>query len=126
MYTILIVEDNKDIRDNLKRILKPERFRVLLAKDGLDAFQNIMINIPDLIISDIDMPYVNGMELLKAIRDNSKTCSIPFIFLTSNNDNQKLREGLALSAKHYITKPFDVSFLLNTIKSLIQEENCFN
>lgn len=126
MYTILIVEDNKDIRDNLKRILKPEGFRVLLAKDGLDAFQNIMINIPDLIISDIDMPYVNGMELLKAIRDNSKTCSIPFIFLTSDNDNQKLREGLALSAKNYITKPFDVSFLLNTIKSLIQEENCFN
>lgn len=121
MYKILIAEDDRELRDNLKHILKLEGFRVFAAKDGLDAFRNILLHKPDVIISDIKMPYVNGIELFKAVRENSESSLIPFIFLTADNDVDSLRTSISMGVKYYITKPFDLSFLLSTVKLVIEE-----
>ena len=121
MYKILIAEDDRELRDNLKHILKLEGFRVFAAKDGLDAFRNILLHKPDVIISDIKMPYVNGIELFKAVRENSESSLIPFIFLTADNDVDSFRTSISMGVKYYITKPFDLSFLLSTVKLVIEE-----
>ena len=115
---ILIVEDNADMRMYLERILS-EQFKILVAKDGEEALKVASEYIPDLIISDIMMPVMDGLELLKALRKNESTNHIPIIFLTAKHTESYVLEGYKTGADDYITKPFSEEMLKIRIENLL-------
>lgn len=122
MKTILIVEDEKEIRNNLKEILEREGFNVFAAQDGLEALHIIDSSLPSLILSDIRMPNMDGFELLEKLQQDKSTTSIPFIFLTARVDLEDLRTGMALGADDYIMKPFKIDDLVNSIKARLRKK----
>lgn len=120
---VLIVEDEKDLRLNLEDILQCNGFETATAKDGLEGYNRAIEFEPDIIISDIRMPELDGFELLKKLQENSKTKSIPFIFLTAKVENEDIRMGMVLGADDYITKPFKIQDVLDAINTRLQKHN---
>ena len=117
--SILIVDDNKDLRNFLKCSFE-DQYSVLEAKDGVEAWELLQKESPELIISDVMMPGMDGFELCKLIKSTFETSHIPVILLTSLCDKSDQLEGLGLGAEDYITKPFDVSLLEQRMKSLVR------
>jgi len=115
MCSILIVEDDKSVRDNLNYLLRNEGYSVFLAEDGLKALDLISEAAPDLIISDIHMPSMSGFDLFKKLKKKTETESIPIIFLTADTRIQKMQEGISLGAADYIIKPYDLHELLEAV-----------
>ncbi len=114
---VLIVEDEKDLRLNLEDILQFNGFEVKSAENGLEGYKMAVEFEPDIIISDVRMPEMDGLELLKKLQDNPITKTIPFIFLTAKVESEDIRTGMALGADDYITKPFKIEDVINTINS---------
>jgi len=115
---ILCVEDEQDIRENIAEILRDEGFEVFEAVDGKKGYESFIQNKPDLIISDIMMPNIDGYGLLKMIRDNSNTRknNIPFIFLTALGQRDDVVKGVNLSANDYLVKPIDFELMIAKVK----------
>lgn len=126
MNKILVVEDEKDIRENLELLLSSEGYEVVCAVDGIEALKIIKHSSLDLIISDIMMPNMNGIELFKKVREVESTKIIPFIFLTAKNDSFSIRTGMNLGADDYITKPFLADDILTAIKTRLEKYNSYN
>lgn len=124
--SVLIVEDEKDLRLNLEDILQFNGFEVLAAENGLEGFKRAVEFEPDIIISDIRMPEMDGLELLKRLQANPVTRTIPFIFLTAKVESEDIRSGMALGADDYITKPFKIEDLLKTINSRLVKKSYQN
>ncbi len=119
---LLLVEDNEDFRFYLKDNLKFE-FRIIEAKNGSEGWQQAIKHIPDLIVSDVMMPEMNGMELCQLKRS---TCLyIPIILLTARTAEEQKIEGLQTGADDYITKPFNFEILISRIRNLITLEKNF-
>lgn len=116
--TILIVEDNKELLELIASIFK-ENFNIILAHDGEEALKKAEKNVPDLIISDLMMPNMNGRELCKAIKSNIITSHIPFILLTAIIEDQVQTETLQSGANIYLTKPFNNSQLFYSVQNLL-------
>jgi PAS domain S-box-containing protein len=116
MKTILIIEDDKTLRENIAELLKEESYNVLFAEDGLIGVQLTISHLPDLILCDIMMPNMNGYDFYKTIQQIKATSTIPLIFLTAKTETKDVRTGMQLGADDYITKPFDLNDLLQTIK----------
>jgi DNA-binding response OmpR family regulator len=116
---ILIVEDNDDLLEFLTYTLK-EDFEVFTANDGVKAWTIIQKQMPDLVVSDVMMPNMDGFELCQLIKSTYETSHIPLILLTSLSGNTEQLHGLGLGADDYLTKPFDMSLLHQKIKSIIQ------
>ncbi|MBI1938318.1 MAG: response regulator [Ignavibacteriales bacterium] len=112
---ILIVENEIGVRDNLRIILESNGYNVVLSSDGRQALAELEQSIPDIIVADIMMPNLNGIELYKIIKEKYTHTEIPFIFLTAKNDIKSIREGMSLGVEDYITKPFDMDDLLKSI-----------
>ena len=119
MKKILLVEDNAIILDNVSEILELEGYKTIIAKDGVEGLALAKSEKPDLILSDIDMPLMNGYEMLHEIRNDSEIQKIPIVFLSVKNHGQELIHGLQFGADAYICKPFDLSELLETVEKLI-------
>ena len=119
---LLVVEDNSDLREFLKNSFD-ELYKVSTANDGKEAWEIIQKKAPDLIVSDIMMPNMNGFDLCKLIKSTFETSHIPVILLTSLDERSKQLEGLGLGADDYITKPFDVSILKQRIISIIKNRD---
>lgn len=115
---VLVVEDNDELLNFMKSTLGRE-FTVLTAVDGMDAWTVINENMPDLIISDVMMPNRNGYELCQMIKSTYETSHIPVILLTALSEKSEQLRGLGLGADDYLTKPFDMSLLIQKIKSII-------
>jgi CheY-like chemotaxis protein/cellulose synthase/poly-beta-1,6-N-acetylglucosamine synthase-like glycosyltransferase len=115
--SILIVDDDSDIQLFVKIILTKGGFDVTVAGNGKEALQRISEATPDLIISDVMMPEMDGFSLLKELRSKSETAFIPLILLTTKNTNEDIIDGLNLGADDYLSKPFDASILLARVKS---------
>lgn len=114
--TILLVDDNNDMRNYINKLLVPY-CNVQTATDGKVALHKIQNGIPDLILSDIMMPNMNGFELLKAIRTNKSTEAIPFILISARAGEEAKVEGLEARADDYLVKPFSTRELLARIKT---------
>jgi signal transduction histidine kinase/ligand-binding sensor domain-containing protein/DNA-binding response OmpR family regulator len=117
---ILIVDDNADIRKYVVDHLRTE-YRVITAKDGWHGLEKAKHQIPDLIVSDINMPQMNGIELCSKIKADELTCHIPVILLTVKASKDAKIEGLEIGADDYITKPFEIWELKARIKNLIEQ-----
>jgi len=117
--TIVIVEDNIDLRTFLKGILS-ESYNCHEAGDGKEGYDLITRILPDIVISDVVMPKMDGYELCEKIKENSKTCHIPVILLTANNAADHIVSGYEKGADAYVTKPFDMSIIKAQISRLIK------
>ena len=120
MSTILIIEDNFDILDNLTEYLEIEGYKVLVANNGKSGVDLAREFIPDLIICDVLMHEMDGYEVLQLLLDTSKTYEIPFIFSTSMSEKIDRTEAMKLGADDYIVKPFDMEDLLKMAKTWIK------
>lgn len=118
---VLIVEDESDIRYLLKDILK-EEYIVYEAEDGLKAIELMRRIVPDLIICDVRMPNMNGLELCNKIKDTPATCHIPFIILSARDSVEQHMEGFEVGADAYIAKPFQTAFLKVRIRKLLENK----
>ncbi|MCW9064732.1 MAG: response regulator, partial [Ignavibacteriaceae bacterium] len=116
---VLIVEDNPDVRDYIKDGLN-DIYHVEEAANGAQGLRKAQKCIPDLIVSDVMMPKMDGYEMTKELRQDEKTSHIPIILLTAKSDRDSKLEGLGLGADDYLTKPFDTQELLARIKNLIE------
>ncbi len=119
---ILLVEDNEDFRFYLKDALR-ENYMVIEAANGKEGWQKALAHHPQLILSDISMPEVNGIDMVNKLKADSRTCHIPVILLTALTDQQQQVKGLETGANDYITKPFDFEVLSAKIKSLLELES---
>ncbi|MGV3539840.1 MAG: response regulator transcription factor, partial [Rufibacter sp.] len=117
---VLVVEDNEDFRYYLKDSLLPY-FQVLEAKDGKEGWQKALSHLPDLVVSDLMMPELNGMEFCKKIKADPRTSQIPFVLLTAHASEEKQLKGLGLGANDYLTKPFHFELLLTRLQNLITQ-----
>lgn len=120
MATVLIVEDNEEVRNMLVKRITPHNYRVLTASDGQQAIKLLDNEYVDVVISDVMMPNMDGFELLDRIRSNVKTSHIPFILLTAKTEMRDKLEGLQLGADAYIEKPFSMEYLLANISTLLR------
>ncbi len=118
--SVLIIEDDKELRIFMNTILE-QQYNVILAEDGEIGFQMATTQSPDFIVSDIMMPKVNGIELLKMIRDDLRTSHIPTILLTAKTNIESKLEGLTYGADDYITKPFSVPYFKTRIENLLNQ-----
>ena len=118
--TILIVEDEKDIVKMLDYNLKKEGYKTLVAHDGEDAFDAANTKYPDLILLDLMLPGLDGLEVCKTLKAERKTASIPIIMLTAKSQEPDKIVGLELGADDYVTKPFSPRELLARIKAVLR------
>ena len=119
---ILIVEDNIDLRKHIKRNLDPA-FRILEAENGGTGMDRAIETIPDLVISDLMMPEMDGIEMCKRLKSDERTSHIPVIILTAKADRDSKLEGLETGADDYIVKPFDAEELLVRVHNLISQRS---
>ncbi len=119
METILIIEDDELIRENMIELFTNEGYSVLAAENGKIGLQIAMERIPDMIVSDIMMPEMDGFQVYKSIRTEPLLSIIPFIFLSALSDQLNIRFGMGLGADDYITKPFVNSELIEAVRNRI-------
>lgn len=116
---LLIVEDEESIRKMLNDIFSPY-YTVREASNGEEGWDMISSENPDIIISDVKMPKMSGIELCKKVKSNIDTCHIPVILLTSLNNEEDYSKGLNVGADDYVTKPFNINILLSKCNSIIK------
>jgi DNA-binding response OmpR family regulator len=116
---ILVVEDSPTQAINLQYHLEKEEFRVTVAKNGLEALAFLKEHKPSIIISDIVMPEMDGFELCRKIKTDEKLKDIPVILLTALAEPDDIIKGLASGAENFVTKPYDIKFLLSRINYVI-------
>lgn len=122
MKKILIIEDEPLLRANIFDLLVAEEFDAIVAENGAIGVELAISHLPDLIISDVMMPELDGYGVVQALRQNPITATIPFIFLTAKADNASLREGMSLGADDYLTKPFRPKELLKAIAIRLEKQ----
>lgn len=115
---VLVVEDNPDMREYISGFLRDEH-AVTIAGDGEEAWKLIRISTPDLIVSDVMMPYKDGYTLCKEVKNDPDFCHIPIILLTAKADMDNQIHGLELGADAYIGKPFDPTFFTTVVRNLL-------
>lgn len=120
-HSILIIEDEATIRNDLSEIMLFEGYEVYTAENGITGFQLAIDKLPDLILSDVMMPDMDGYEVLTALRENPSTRLIPVILVTAMADKEDMRTGMKLGADDYLIKPFTRQELLDAINSRIQK-----
>jgi CheY-like chemotaxis protein len=115
---VLCAEDEQDIRENMAEILRDEGFEVIEAANGKQGFEAFLQHKPDIVVSDIMMPEVDGYGLLNLIRENKNTRNnnVPFIFLTALGQKDNVIKGVGLSANDYLVKPVDFDLMIAKIR----------
>ncbi|MFV1883798.1 MAG: ATP-binding protein [Balneola sp.] len=120
--SILLVEDNEDFRDYLSSVIRPH-YNVRVAKNGKEGLEILSSFQPDIILSDIMMPEMDGYEMMHTIRSMNELKHVPFIFLTAKDSVMDFEKGLNSGADIYLTKPIQKKLLLTQIKALLRRES---
>jgi two-component system sensor histidine kinase/response regulator len=126
MKKILVIEDTIAIREEIVDILKMEGFQVFDAADGLEGLNKAKTIVPDIIVSDILMPKLNGYQMLKELQKHNITENIPLIFLSAKAEKNDIREGMNLGADDYLTKPLSPDDLIKAINNKLSKQELFN
>ncbi|MEL6559397.1 MAG: response regulator [Bacteroidota bacterium] len=119
--TILVIEDNDEMRDNICELLELSNYNVHDAGNGKNGVKEALSVKPDIIICDIMMPGLDGYEVLYMLSKNPDTASIPFIFLTAKAEKEDFRKGMDMGADDYLTKPFEEIDLLSAIERRLKK-----
>ena len=119
MNTILVIDDNHDYRAGLMEILTFEEYATLGAENGQIGLEMIRQHSPSLIVCDVDMPVLNGIEVLKTAKTDPKFAKIPFLIVTGSSDKLTRKTSHDLEAEAYLTKPIDIPEFLSTIVSFL-------
>lgn len=125
MAKVLVIDDEILLLAEIVDILRYEGFEVLQSVDGLNGVQSARDNLPDIIICDINMPEIDGYEVLEELRNDSLTAFIPFIFLSARATQTDIRIGMNLGADDYLTKPFDREELVNAIHTRLEMHSSY-
>ncbi|GLQ06963.1 response regulator [Sneathiella chinensis] len=115
---VLAVDDSKTMRDMVSFTLKGAGYEVVEAEDGRHALDTLGSGVIDLVITDINMPNMNGIELVKALRSNPTHRSTPILVLTTESDDSKKNEGRNAGATGWIVKPFEPEKLLKVVQKV--------
>ena len=116
MKSVLVIDDNQDIRENTAEILELAGYKTFTAENGKRGVEVALKERPDVIVCDIMMPELDGYGVLHLLRKNEQTEQIPFVFLTAKTERSDFRKGMEMGADDYITKPFEDIELLNAIE----------
>jgi two-component system chemotaxis response regulator CheY len=111
-HTCLVVDDSRVVRKVARRILEAHGFIVSEAGDGQQALEACRASMPDCVLLDWNMPVMNGLEFLKAVRSEFGPTNPPVVFCTTENDMSRIVEAIESGAQEYIMKPFDEDILL--------------
>ena len=120
MPKILIVDDEKDIVDLISYNLEKEKFSTVKAYDGETALKLVKTQKPDLIILDLMLPKMNGLDVCRTIRHNPETVGLPIIMLTAKSEEVDKIIGLEVGADDYVTKPFSIKELIARVRSILR------
>ena len=120
MKNILVIEDEEFVRETISDMLEIEGYIPILAKNGEAGLECLSQIKPDLILCDINMPVMDGYEVLERLKSTESLSTIPFIFLTAKASNDDMRRGMELGADDYIFKPFKAKDLLNAINTRLE------
>ncbi|MBT1686482.1 response regulator [Dawidia soli] len=115
MKTVLIIEDNPEIRENTAEILELSGFHVITASNGQQGLAMVTDPVPDIILCDIMMPQVDGYEVIRQLKADPATASIPFVYLTARGEKNEVKLAMDLGACGFIRKPFDAGDLIRTV-----------
>lgn len=118
---VLIVDDEVDVLRLVRLSLLRDGYEVLTARDGEEGIQRVQQEMPDAMIVDVMMPGVDGLTLLKQIRENPTTNKIPVIILTQKSEYKTMREAYNVGADYYITKPFKIPQVLEGLRVVLAQ-----
>lgn len=121
MSTVLVVDDSHTAREMVAKLLKQNGLDVIEASDGLEAKECFATSTPDLVVTDVVMPRMNGYELCRWIKSDPKTQNTPVLMCTSKNQEFDRYWGTKQGADAYITKPFHPPEMLKTVKQLLRQ-----
>ncbi|TAF38245.1 MAG: EAL domain-containing protein [Oscillatoriales cyanobacterium] len=122
MNKILVIEDDRVIRENILKLLKAEGYDVTGAENGAMGLNAAVSNLPDVILCDVMMPQLDGYGVLEALRSHPVTATVPFVFLTGKADRSEVRQGMELGADDYLTKPFTKAELVGAVSSRLKKQ----
>lgn len=117
--TVLVADDNADICDLLQIGLARLGVRVLVASNGREAYDSILANHPDLVLLDLMMPEMSGLEVLEKLRADDQYQHLPVIMITARTQDDDVERGYALGASDYVTKPFNLKDLMGKVAALL-------
>jgi DNA-binding response OmpR family regulator len=116
---ILIVEDEQRVREPIAIYLQEEGYRTVIATDGVEAMTAVSQQRPDLVLADVNMPNMNGLELARCLRSDPLTASIPIMMLSALVESKHVLAGYSNGADEYATKPIELAVLLAKVQSLL-------
>ena len=116
---VLVVEDDPGTQSLLRKQLESSGFAVTVAKNGLDGLMKLEAGAPDVIVCDMNMPELDGIGFVRAIKAMNETRKIPVIFLTASNDPRHMVDGINVGARFYLTKPFEMNELIGKIRRVL-------
>jgi DNA-binding response OmpR family regulator len=120
---VLVVEDDSGTQTLLRKQLSAKGFEVSVAANGLDGLMQLEQALPDIIICDMNMPELDGIGFVRAIKAKNETRKIPVIFLTASNDPRHMVDGINVGARFYLTKPFELNELIWKINRVLGGDN---
>lgn len=122
-HLVLVVDDSADLREYLSQLLST-RYNIITARDGSEGYEKAISEQPDLVLTDVVMPGMNGLELCRRIKENNVTSHIPVILVSARDLPAYKMEGYQMMADDYITKPFHAELLISRIDNLIRQREC--
>nr|HPR08155.1 response regulator [Denitromonas sp.] len=114
--TVMVVDDSLTVRKITGRLLEREGFRVVTAKDGVDALEQLLDTLPDVILSDIEMPRMDGFDLARNIRNDARLKAVPIVMITSRLADKHREYARQIGVDHYLGKPYQEEELLALIR----------
>ena len=121
--TILVVDDDEVMRSALKRILENEGYKVMLAEDGLELSKVLESARLDMILLDVNLPWVDGVELCRLIKGHHSLKDVPLLLVSARKEKEDIERGFAAGANDYVTKPFDIDYMTDTIQKFLQKSS---
>ncbi len=119
--TILVVDDDEIMRSALKRILEAQGYKILQAQDGLELSKLLETTRLDMILLDINLPWVDGLELCRLIKSHYNFKNVPLIIISARKDKDDVERGIDAGADDYLTKPFDIDQMIDIVNKKLLE-----